>query len=92
AEVFYTRIWHLDVLARQDDALYLRGTGPDHHVLALHRGGPAIEIRHVTLRARSEEALAAVARASVAAGGRIEVPLGPIAELGGGVGLTVRDP
>jgi catechol 2,3-dioxygenase-like lactoylglutathione lyase family enzyme len=92
AEVFYTRIWHLDVVARQDDALYLRGTGPDHHVLALHRGGPAIEIRHVTLRARSEEALAAVARASVAAGGRIEVPLGPIAELGGGVGLTVRDP
>ena len=92
AEDFYTRIWHLDVVTRGDETLYLRGTGPDHHVLALHRGGPAIEIRHVTLRARSEEALSAVARASVEAGGRIEVPLGPIAEPSGGIGLTVRDP
>lgn len=92
AEDFYTRIWHLDVVTRGDETLYLRGTGPDHHVLALHRGGPAIEIRHVTLRARSEEALSAVARASVEAGGRVEVPLGPIADPSGGIGLTVRDP
>ncbi|MDP9902854.1 VOC family protein [Variovorax ginsengisoli] len=92
AEDFYTRVWHLDVAAREDDALYLRGTGADHHLLAVHRGGPVADIRHVTLRARSAEALEAVAQASLQAGGRIEVPLGPIEAPGGGIGLTVRDP
>ena len=38
AEAFYTRIWQLDVAARGDGALYLRGTGSDHHLLALHAG------------------------------------------------------
>jgi len=92
AEDFYTRIWHLDVAERSADALYFRGSGPDHHLLALHRGGAATEIRHVTLRARSAEALQAVAHAAVQAGGRIAVPLGAITEPGGGVGLTIRDP
>ena len=37
AEKFYTTIWHLDVVARTDHAIYLRGTGADHHLLALHQ-------------------------------------------------------
>ncbi len=53
AEAFYRDVWHLDVAARSDDALYLRGTGADHHLLALHGGAPAAAIRHVTLRARA---------------------------------------
>src|SRR6478735_7306101 len=88
AEDFYTRVWHLQVAARTDDALYLRGTGADHHLLALHRGRAACAIRHVTLRARNPEALQAVAEAAVRAGGRIVEPLTPIAEPGGGIGLT----
>lgn len=91
AEDFYTRVWHLDVAARMPDALYLRGTGADHHLLALHRGGPCAEIRHATLRARNVEALEAIGAATLRAGGRIEVALGPIDEPGGGIGLTVRD-
>lgn len=92
AEDFYTRVWHLDVAARSTDAVYLRGTGPDHHLLALHRGGAATEIRHATFRARSAEALEAIAAATVQAGGHIDVPLAAIDEPGGGVGLTLRDP
>ena len=92
AEDFYTRVWHLDVAARSTDAVYLRGTGPDHHLLALHRGGAATEIRHATFRARSAEALEAIAAATVQAGGHIDAPLAPIDEPGGGVGLTLRDP
>lgn len=92
AEDFYTRVWHIDVAARSTDAVYLRGTGPDHHLLALHRGGAATEIRHATFRARSAEALEAIAAATVQAGGHIDVPLAPIDEPGGGVGLTLRDP
>lgn len=92
AEDFYTRVWHLAVTARTADALYLRGTGADHHLLALHRGGPATAIRCITLRARSAEALPAIAEAAVRAGGRIVSPPGPIDEPGGGIGLTMRDP
>lgn len=92
AEDFYTRVWHLDVAARSTDAVYLRGTGADHHLLALHRGGAATEIRHATFRARSAEALEAIAAATVQAGGHIDVLLAAIHEPGGGVGLTLRDP
>jgi catechol 2,3-dioxygenase len=46
----------------------------------------------VTFTARNAEALDEIARAAVAAGGRIEVPVGPIDEPGGGIGLTLRDP
>ena len=55
AEDFYTRVWHLQVAARTDDALYLRGTGADHHLLALHRGGTACAIRHVDSRDAGNE-------------------------------------
>ena len=63
AETFYTEVWRLSVAARGPDAIYLRGTGADHHLLALHAARHA-RIRHVTLRARSAEALAAVAEAA----------------------------
>jgi catechol-2,3-dioxygenase len=93
AESFYIEVWHLDVAHRQDDALYLRGTGSDHHLLALHAGGAVPQLRQVSLRARSAEALQAVADAVPRAGGAI---LSPIAALtddpAGGTGLTFRDP
>lgn len=73
AEDFYTRIWHLDVAAREPDALYFRGTGTDHHLLSLHRG-PRTAIRHVTLRAHGEDALHAIARAGIEAGGTLATP------------------
>jgi catechol 2,3-dioxygenase-like lactoylglutathione lyase family enzyme len=91
AEDFYTHVWHLDVAARTVDAIYLRGTGADHHLLALHQGDQAVEIRHVTLRARSAAALDAIAQAAVAAGGHVEQPVGPLPHPGGGTGLTIRD-
>lgn len=92
AEAFYTRVWHLDVAARTADAIYLRGTGADHHLLALHQGGPQAQIRHVTFRARSAQALHEIAGAAERAGARVQQPPGPLDEPGGGVGLTIRDP
>ncbi|WP_213954004.1 VOC family protein [Variovorax sp. dw_954] len=92
AEAFYTDVWHLDVAERRDDALYLRGTGADHHLLSLHRDGGPCAIRHVTLRARSAEALQAVADAAVSAGGHVLEPIAPLVAPGGGTGLTIRDP
>jgi catechol 2,3-dioxygenase len=54
-----------------------------------------VQIRAVTLRARSEPALHASAAAVAIAGGRVIAPIAPIAPLddpAGGIGLTVRDP
>lgn len=92
AEQFYTQVWHLDVAARTADALYLRGTGADHHLLALHQAPGPARIRNVTLRARQRTALDEVARAALAAGGRVLEAAGPVLEPGGGTAVTVADP
>ena len=87
---FYTEVWNLAVADRRDGAVYLRGTGPAHHLLALHPGEQA-EIRNVTFRARSADALAVLAERTVGAGGRVLQPVAPVAEPGGGVALTIAD-
>ncbi|MEY4653320.1 MAG: hypothetical protein RI884_1901 [Pseudomonadota bacterium] len=92
AQAFFTTIWRLDVVAREPGALYLRATGDDHHVLALHEAPGLARVRNVTLRARSAEALDEIARASVVAGGRVIKAAGPVQEPGGGKAVTVADP
>lgn len=93
AEAFYTEVWHLEVAHRKEASVYLRGTGSDHHLLALYAGGPVPQIRQVTLRAHSTESLQAVAEAAVQAGATIVSPIGPLSKNpAGGTGLTLRDP
>lgn len=93
AEDFYTKVWNLAIVARTDDGLYLRGTGADHHLLSLHASSNDVpQIRHVTLRARTAEALDAIAQATVQAGGSLLHALAALDIPGGGVGLTLRDP
>lgn len=91
AETFYTDTWHLDVAARAPGVLYLRGTGANHHLLALHQG-ERLAIREVTLRARHADALAQIAAAATAHGGAVAAPLAPVTEPGGGWAVTVSDP
>jgi catechol 2,3-dioxygenase-like lactoylglutathione lyase family enzyme len=91
ARDFYTQTWHLAVVADTADACYLRGTGTDHHVLSLHQG-ERTEIRNVTFRARTRDALPKIAECAVAAGGTIVAPLGPAADPAGGAAVTIRDP
>ncbi len=91
AERFYTETWHLSVAARTATALYLRGTGADHHLLALHQADGPARIRDVTLRACHAGALEEVARAVAAAGGRVVSPIAKVDEPGGGTALTVAD-
>lgn len=91
AEQFFTQVWHLDVATRTPDAIYLRGTGADHHLLALHQASGTARIRHVTLRARDRAALGAVQQAVAVAGGRVLQPVTAVAEPGGGEAVTVAD-
>ncbi len=92
AETFYTQVWHLAVAARSEGVVFLRGSGADHHLLALHERKGVPQILKVTLRARSADALAAAAAAAVAAGGTVEQPVGPCPDPAGGQALRLRDP
>jgi catechol-2,3-dioxygenase len=91
AEAFYRDTWHLEVAAREPSALFLRGSGADHHLLALHGGASAAAIRHVTLRARDAGALASIAAATVAAGGRVLHGARAQGDPAGGSGLLIGD-
>ncbi len=92
AEAFYTHTWKLDVAAREAGTIYLRGSGSDHHVLALHAAPGTPTIRVVTLRARSAAALDAIARATTAAGGRVERAVESAHDPASGRSLLIRDP
>jgi len=87
---FYTEIWGLAPASSDGDAVYLRGTGAAHHVVALHRW-PNPELLSVTFSARSREDVdalhAAVTRADA---GAVEAPAA-ITEPGGGYGFAFKD-
>jgi catechol-2,3-dioxygenase len=91
AEHFYTSVWHLDIVARSVDAIYFRGTGADHHLLALHQAQGVAKIRCVTLRARDVTSLEIVAKAAVQSGGRVVQSVSQLDEPGGGIAVTVAD-
>jgi catechol 2,3-dioxygenase-like lactoylglutathione lyase family enzyme/predicted enzyme related to lactoylglutathione lyase len=90
AERFFIETWRLSVAARDGDAVYLRGAGADHHLLALHPG-PRSEVRMVTFRATSDADLDRIAQAVPAAGGRVLAPRAAVAEPGGGTAVVVED-
>jgi catechol-2,3-dioxygenase len=91
AEKFYLETWGLSVAARQGSSVYLRGTGSDHHLLSLH-ASTVPDLKMVTLRATSADALDQIAHNVALHGGVVLVPRGPVDEPGGGQALVVRDP
>ena len=91
AEKFFTEVWNLRVTARVGDTVYLRGTGADHHLLALHPRAQSALLA-VTLRASSAEALDRLAEKAVAHGGQVIAARAAVTEPGGGQAVTVRDP
>jgi len=91
AVAFYTEVWGLHLADRTADTAWLRGTGSDPHVLALHRGKePAI--RHMTFRAADDSDLQAMAAALQAAGAALLHGPQPLDEQGGGRAIAARDP
>lgn len=91
AEKFYTETWQLSVAARRDDAVYLRGTGAAHHILALHRSERA-DVRSVDFNVAGVEVLNELAQTIPAHGGFILDGPSPVTEPGGGIQLVARDP
>ena len=88
---FYEEVWGLTAVAKEADRAFLRGTGPDFYIVALHRT-PESKLLRVDLsiesRAKADALHASLKKAGVTALG---AP-GPIAEPGGGYGFSFRDP
>jgi catechol 2,3-dioxygenase len=92
AEAFYTQVWHLRVVHSASGEVYLAGSGSDHHLLALHQADGTPQIRKVTLRARNQQSLDAIALATTAAGGVVERAVAPADGPAGGLSVVIRDP
>ncbi|MFN0161479.1 MAG: VOC family protein [Burkholderiales bacterium] len=91
AEKFYVETWLLSVAARTATAVYLRGTGADHHLLSLTRSEEP-ELLAVTLNCASRREVESLARSVPAHGGTILHAPGAISEPGGGYGISFKDP
>lgn len=88
---FYTETWHLAVGARTDNAVYLRGTGAYHHIVALHRA-PRPEVRMLTFRVDSTVQLDAILDATPGHGGAVLAGRHTVEEPGGGEAIVIQDP
>lgn len=88
---FYTAIWGLHLAEQTTNTAWLRATGSDPHVLALH-GGEAPAIRSMTFRAAPETEMNGLAEQLQSAGGNVLHGPIPADEHGGGTILAARDP
>lgn len=82
---FYTSVWGLHPVERTATGAWLRGTGSDPHILALHAAERSA-IRSMTFRAAPEIDLAETGATLAASSAR------RLDEPGGGVCVTGRDP
>lgn len=89
AVAFYERVWGLAPVARTAASAWLRGTGGDPQLLALH-AGDAAAMRTMTFRARDGEALDEVAARARARGHAID-RVGALDEPGGGTAVLIDD-
>ena len=89
---FYESIWGLERLAAVGESVYLRGTGPEHHILAIHPGAQTA-VRGYRLGLADRGAVdAAAGELRARPDIRIVAGPGPLAGPGGGYGLRIADP
>ena len=91
AAAFYSKIWNLTEVERRNGSIYFRGTGPCHHILAIHPAPKGFAIRRLTFDAANRDIVHALHKAVEAAGCKSDAPHalnGP----GGGYGFGFIDP
>jgi catechol-2,3-dioxygenase len=91
SERFYTSVWGLDLVTRNEGVTYLRASGVDHHVVALRQGEHAA-LKAVTFRLHSDAEFEGIAAASQRHGATLLH--GPVQNPGpdGGTVMAVRPP
>ena len=88
---FYAEVWGLGLVERSARSVWLRGTGDDPHLLALH-AGDAAAIRSMTFRVAEDGDPDALAAAMLASGATALHAHHATDEPGGGTLRAVRDP
>jgi catechol 2,3-dioxygenase-like lactoylglutathione lyase family enzyme len=91
AAEFYVKSWGLAEVARAPGAVYLRASGPEHHILSLHEG-PTKGIAYLHFATQDVDSLKALHEHVKAQGARIVTPLGALDTPGGGFGFELADP
>lgn len=87
---FYEDAWGLGRVTGSGDSAYLRGTGAEHHILAIHRAARS-SVRSISFGVKDRDAVdAAFAELRQRRGVRASSPA-PSDEPGGGYGFRVSD-
>lgn len=89
---FYERIWGLQRLEVPGASVYLRGTGPEHHILAIHPGTQTTVAGFRLGLADRGAVDRAAGELGSRPGTRIVAGPGPLDSPGGGYGLRITDP
>ena len=88
---FYAKIWELEPVVERNGSVYLRGTGPAHHILGLHPR-PHSAILKVTFQAADKETVDALHGRAKGLGVAGVCAPAAVTEPGGGYGFEFADP
>ena len=88
---FYAKIWELEPVVERNGSVYLRGTGPAHHILGLHPR-PHSAILKVTFQAADKETVDALHGRATGLGVAGLGAAAAVGEPGGGYGFEFADP
>ena len=91
AAAFYKNVWNLTEVERRDGSIYFRGTGPHHHILAIHAAPKGFAIRRLTFDAASRDIVHKLHQAVKASGCASDEPHA-LQSPGGGYGFGFADP
>lgn len=91
AEDFYTNAWGLEVVDRSIDRLWLRGTGPEHHILQFVES-EKLGLEHIAFALATPEDVDSAAKHLVNMGIDLISEPHRCDEPGGGYRLTFNDP
>jgi catechol 2,3-dioxygenase-like lactoylglutathione lyase family enzyme len=87
---FFTQVWNLAEVERHADSFYFRGTGPYHHILAIHPAKTGAAVRRIVLDVADRTALAALHDTVKSACPVLEAPH-QVGTPGGGLGFGFSD-
>ena len=88
---FYEECWGLSKVAEKNGAHYLRATGDEHHIVALHQGSQAC-VKRINFAAQNSSAVDALNAKLRGLGAKVDDAPAPIQGPGGGYGFSFSDP
>jgi catechol 2,3-dioxygenase len=90
AAEFYGTVWNLTEVERENGSIWFRGTGPYHHILAIHPARNGAAVRRLTFDAADRDVVQALHKAVATSGCPCEAPH-DIDAPGGGYGFGFVD-